>query len=226
MRALPAKAHCIPPAFLILFGIGAAWVCATEPVSVDQADELGKRSALSKDDRKPEQKKFKFTVAGEKWDVVFRWLKEETGKPVIAELKPPGICEILVPEGASYTLPQTIDLINQALIVQKHRLIQRENAFTLVPADEKIEEMAVQVDLKDLDEYGQTEVVRVMLRVKGVDVEDLLPTVQRMLSEFGDVITLRRCNRLVLTDTVATIKLIERALSEIPGDRSDMHFSK
>ncbi|MBI1918167.1 MAG: hypothetical protein HYS12_26040, partial [Planctomycetes bacterium] len=216
MRSLAARPLGIMLAVLILLGVGAVWVGAARPV---KADQPGKPFADGKGDKKPDQKKFKFTVAGEKWDAVFRWLKEETGKPVIAQIKPTGTCSVLIPEKAEYTLPETIDLINQALIDQKYILVQRENSFALVPADEKIDAILVMPEeLKNLDKHGNTEVVRVTLPVKGINVEDIQADIQRMLSKFGDVVVFPRVNQLVITDTVATIRLVERSLREMAGE--------
>src|SRR5262249_44476753 len=217
MRSLPATPCCVRRAVLVLLGIGVAWVCAAEPIRVARADEPGKsgKESAKPGDKKPDEKKFKFTVAKAEWDKVFNWLKEETGKPVISKDRVTGTCQVLVPEGATYTLPQTIDLINQALLDQKYILIQRKHAFVLVPADEKIDPVLLEsVDLKDLDKHGETEVVKVLLDVKGLAVEDIQAEVQKMLSKFGDVYALPRVNKFVLTDTVASIRQIEKTLRE------------
>src|SRR6185369_8422088 len=94
-----------------------------------------------------------------------------------------------------------------------------KNTFTLVAADEKVDSVNVEaIDLKDLDLHGETEVVRVSVPVKGVDVDDIQATVQRMMSKFGDVYTLPKFNQLVLTDTVATIRMIEKILRDTEGN--------
>src|SRR5262249_3621018 len=134
MRSLAARPLGITLAVLILLGVGTVWVGAARPVKAVQPE----KPPVKKDDKKPDLKKFKFTVAGARWDEVFRWLLQESNKPVVTEYKPTGTCSVLVPEKAEYTLPQTIDLINQALIGQKYILIQRKNTFTLVPADKKV----------------------------------------------------------------------------------------
>src|SRR5439155_6748551 len=70
------------------------------------------------------------------------------------------------------------------------------------------------IDLKDLDAHGETEVVRVVVKVTGVDVDDIRDTVQRMMSKFGDVYTLPKYNQLVLTDTVATVRMVDKMLRQ------------
>src|SRR5438045_3018503 len=105
MRVLPARWARVTPAVLILLGVGAAGARAGEPVQAGRDRQPGRPAA------RPEQKKIKFSVRGEPWPRVFDWLSRESGKPVINQYKVAGSFSIHVPEGASYTLPETIDLI-------------------------------------------------------------------------------------------------------------------
>src|SRR4051812_35164450 len=94
MRTLQARPQRIA-AVLILLGVGAVWARAGQPARVALAGPLDKPGADGKDDKpgkepaksddRASQKKYKFTVQGEKWDKVFEWLAKETGKSIITK---------------------------------------------------------------------------------------------------------------------------------------------
>src|SRR5262249_46686195 len=125
-------------------GAGALCGGAVDSAGAARADErdkpadMGKAGQPAKAPPKADMKKIKFNARGEPWPKVFDWLAKETGKPVITNYKVTGSFTVHVPEGAAYSLPDTVDLINEALIDQKYILIQRDRSFTLVPADEKV----------------------------------------------------------------------------------------
>src|SRR5215471_17315978 len=216
MRALPVRPLC---SAVLILGIGTTWGLAVEHTTTGGADEPGKKEQPAKQPAKPEkpdkpekpaQKKIVFQAAGLPWKDVFQWLAKETGKPIISSAyKPTGSFTIDVPKGAAYTLPETIDLVNEALIDQKYILIQKERSFTLVPADEKVPaELVPQIDVKDLDKRGETEIVRTTLELRSLDAEVMQEQVKRMMGKFSEVAAIPAANQLVLTDTVGSIKRV------------------
>jgi hypothetical protein len=69
---------------------------------------------------------------------VLEWLADQTGLPFVGSI-PPGTFTFIPPRREEkFTVPQIIDLLNEALAPQKCLLIRRERSFALVPADEKI----------------------------------------------------------------------------------------
>src|SRR5439155_24393724 len=126
-----------------------------------------------------------------------------------------GSMTIHVPENAAYTLPETIDLLNEALLDQNYILIQRERTFTLVPADQKVRPELVQdVTVEELANRGKTEIVRITVRLKSLVAEDVQGQVKRMLSPFGEVVGFPTSNALVLTDTVAALQQVLKTIRE------------
>jgi len=209
MRTLRAGPRRVVPAALILLGIGAVLARAQDGKK-DKPGDRGKPPAA-----KPGEKMFKFEAAGEPWPRVFEWLAKETGKPVFTPLKVTGTFSVQVPKDASYSLPDTIDLINEALIEHKYILIQRRKSFGLMVADEKIDPVNVEhVELADLPKHGQTEVVEVDIPVVGQSVEDAKDEIQGMLSKFGSVNPVRFANKLRIIDSVRTIQRVSKLLKE------------
>src|SRR5262249_51371329 len=72
------------------------------------------------------------------------------------------------------------------------------------------------VAAEDLPKFGRTEVVKVNVRLKGAEAEEVAQTLQRTMSSFGSAIAIPPVNQLVLVDKVSsmqellkTIKLME-----------------
>src|SRR2546421_552355 len=115
------------------------------------------------------------------WGNVFEWLTDQTGLPVVTNHKPTGSFDFYSPK-VKYTLPQVLDLMNEALLIQKYILIRREASFVLVPADEKIDPILVpRIGLDDLDQRGKTEIVSVILPLQTMNVEDTAPEIKKLM---------------------------------------------
>jgi type II secretion system protein D len=199
--------------------------------------ELDKQSGAGKDDKEPakngqpEKKaepKSKYTeklytleFRGKPWSSVFEWLADKSGLPFISNIQPPtGTFTFISPAGKKYSLPEVIDIVNEGLQQHKFILIRRETTLTLLPADEKVPaELVPPVELKELDERGNTEFVRLTypLAKTGLLAEETAPEVKKMLGPFGDVVPMVIANQLVLTDTVKNLRYIIKVLDSI-GD--------
>ena len=157
-----------------------------------------------------------FNSGAESWSAVFQRLGRQTGKPVISPYKLPGTFAVRPPAKASYTLPEAIDCINEALIDQKYILIQRLRSFTLVPTDEKIDPSLVpQIEIKNLPQYGETEIVRLAVPLKGLNADEMQEQVKRMMGKFSEVAAIPAANQLVLTDTVGSLKRVLQFLQPV-----------
>src|SRR5262249_13313603 len=75
-----------------------------------KADEKDKKT-----EEKKEEKKVKFNMIDKPWREVFKWLTEETGKPVIFVNAPTGTFSFVGPANREYTIPEVIDIINEGL---------------------------------------------------------------------------------------------------------------
>src|SRR5262249_50322684 len=136
---------------------------------------------------------------------------DQSGIPVNTILKPTGSMTFIPPKAdtSRYTIPEVIDILNEALLNQKFLLIRRETCFTIVAADEKIDPSFVpRLLVEDLDKRGNTEVVSVVMKLSTLVAEDFAPEVRKMMGPFGEVVALTRSNQLVLQDTAGNIKRI------------------
>ncbi len=167
--------------------------------------------------RKAPAKTLSFEMREKPWSVVLEWLSDKAGLPVITSHKPAGNFTFIAPPGdQQYTIPQVIDIINDALQAQKLILINRKTSLTIVPADGKIDRALLpQIPVEDLDAHGNTELVTLVLPLTSLVAEEVAPEVKKLMGPFGEAVPLARANQLVLQDTVGNLKLIYKTLKNI-----------
>lgn len=197
------------------------------PVSLTLlASLLGGSTALAEPDPAPpaqtagetasKPKTISFEMRDKPWSAVLEWLSDQTGLPVITTAKPTGTFTFIEPKKKDYTIPEVIDILNEALLGQKFVIIRRERSFTIVPADEKIPpDYLPRIRVEDLDTHGNTEVAQVVLPLNSLVAEDLVSEVKKMMGPFGEAVAMAKANQLILTDTVGNLKRIYKTIKDI-----------
>jgi len=190
------------------------------------------KKADEKKDEKPKEKTYKFSMDGKPWRAVFTWLSEETGKPVLSVHTPTGSMSFVGPANKEYTMPEIIDIINEALLsgnqTQKFYLVNRERTFTLIPADEKLDPVVLPtVRPDDLEKHGKTEMVRLIMPLRVLVADDMADKVKRLLGPFGESVamTATGVNQLILMDTVGNLKSIRDLIRTIEDDQTGSNDS-
>ena len=182
---------------------------------VQVAELPAEQAATDRPGDKP-AKTFSFEMRNKPWKAVFEWLSNQTGQPVVANSLPTGTFTFISPQGKAYTIPEIIDVLNEALAAQKFLLLRREQSVLLVPADEKIDPTLVpRVPLPLLKTRGQTELVSVVVPLRTVAAEDLEPDVKKMLGPHGSVVALKRANQLIIQDTVGNLRRIGQMIEQV-----------
>jgi hypothetical protein len=79
-------------------------------------------------------KRFTFELRGTSWNKVLEWLADQSGLAVSTDLKPTGTLTFITPATRKdgYTLPEIIDLLNEALASQNYLLIRRSQSFAVI----------------------------------------------------------------------------------------------
>jgi type II secretory pathway component GspD/PulD (secretin) len=192
-----------------------------------QADE--KKPEPKKKEEKAEEKspekRVAFNMSEKPWGSVLSWLADQTGKSIITQIKPTGSFTFISPKGKLYTIPEVIDIINEALLsgsaTQKYYLINGERTFTMVPADEKIDPALVpRITVEQMKEHGKTELVSIILKLRTQVPADIAPEVKKMMGPFGEVVAMEKAQQLILTDTVSNLRRIVKTLTDIDKDES------
>ncbi len=161
---------------------------------------------------------YKFDKAS--WDSVFTWFAKVSGLQLITTDKPTGTVTLAI---ENKTIPEVIDLINEALTGEKYVLVRREQSFGLYPAGEKIPvEYIRRIPADQLPKQGQTEVVQTVLPLRTVAAEDIVPQIKqgKLLTNFGEVAAFGPSS-LIVTDKVANIRNIVQAIKDIEDEKGD-----
>jgi hypothetical protein len=164
-------------------------------------------------------KAFSFEFRNKPWKAVLEWLSDQTGLPFIGH-SPTGTFTFQGLPGQSYTVPQIIDILNEALQEQKSLLIRRPNSLTVVPADETIDPaLATRVRPQELEQYGKTERLAMTLPLQEVQAEAVAGDVRKLLGPFGAVQVLKAANRLEVQDTAENLRRVYQLIQELEKPR-------
>src|SRR5206468_1120370 len=68
---------------------------------------------------------------------------------------------------------------------------------------------------EQLEGRGNTELASVVIPLKTLVAEDLLPEVKKMMGPFHNAVALGKANQLVLQDTVGNLKRVYKTLKDI-----------
>jgi type II secretory pathway component GspD/PulD (secretin) len=181
-----------------------------QPPKGPGGDPKGKTFGPAPDPKVLAEKRVKFEMRNEPWSKVLEWLSDQTGLAFSGVYPPPtGSYTFIAPGGQKFTIPEVIDYINRGLLERKYILIRRERQFSLVPADEKINpDWVPLISQKDLDKYGQTEVVRMLVQLKEEVAEELAPQIKKMMGPLAEAVAIPGPNRIALQDTAGNLRAI------------------
>lgn len=220
---------------LVLLGalvLGVNWALAQQPPDSTgkpvTPDKAPGQTTDGKSVAQPESRTTSPTRTGEKtiafemrdkpWVSVLEWLSDQAGIPVMTVDRPTGTFTFIAPKNAprEYTIPQIIDILNEALVNQKFIIIRRSNSFTIVAADNPIDRAILpRLTPEELDQHGATELANVPITLKTLVAEDVAPEVKKMMGPFGEVVSLSGANQLLMTDTVGNLKRILKTIKQI-----------
>jgi type II secretory pathway component GspD/PulD (secretin) len=170
----------------------------------------------TKEPAAPAAKPLTFEVRQKSWEAVLEWLTEQTGLPVVGNSRPAGSFTFISPKGKTYTLPEIIDLLNDALESRQFILLRRERSYLLVPSDEKIDPAIVpRVPVGQLAQRGATELVSVVVPLTTAQANEIAPDIKKLMGRFGEVVVVSRANQLILQDTAGNLRRIMQTINDI-----------
>ncbi|MBI3410657.1 MAG: hypothetical protein HY040_20160 [Planctomycetes bacterium] len=159
-----------------------------------------------------------FEMRDKPWANVIEWLSEHTGLPWTGARAPTGTFNFIAPPGKKYTMGEVIDLINANLLASKnpHIIIRTPTTLTLVPADEDIKpELVPRIKREELDKYGKSEIVSVVVSPTAFNVDDYAVEFKKMMGPFAKVVPLVQTNKLVMQDTAGNVRRILKVIDDI-----------
>src|SRR5262249_255947 len=116
-------------------------------------------------------------------------------------------------------LPEVLDILNEALLLQKFLIIRREASLTVLPADERIDpSLLPRIRPDELKSRGKTEIVSTVYQLNTLLVDDIVSEVNRMKSPFGEISGVRKANQLLMQDTVGSLQRIIKTLEDMEAN--------
>jgi hypothetical protein len=163
------------------------------------------------------EKTFAFEMRDKPWKQVIEWFVDQSGLAFVGSRTPTGTFSFVGPPNKRYSLPEIIDILNEALLSQRqpYLLLRGERSFRLIPADEKVDPSLVpRVSLEDLDKRGNTELVSVKMVLKTLKARDLKAELKKICGPFGEVEADEKAISLTVQDTAGNVKRIIKAVRE------------
>jgi type II secretory pathway component GspD/PulD (secretin) len=204
---------------IAVFGVGAA--------GAQQGGEAGKEGSTPA--------KFTFFFKSARWSDVLEWLSDITGKGVVTPYPRLGTFTFIPPKLApdsrefkKYTVAEIIDVLNEALLAQKHMIVRRPQTLGVYPIDEPLDPSLFRtVSLQELTspELAKTEMVRFVYSLKWLIAEDFAGSVKKMMGPFGQVMPIEEANKLILIDSVVNLRTVVQTIKEIEDQPQPRQWS-
>lgn len=178
------------------------------------------------------QKTFAFEMRDQPWDKVLEWLGNNTGVPVVSPYKPQNTLNFFgTVKKSQYTIPEIIDLLNDALLsqtTQKLLIVRRPTSILVVLADDPQAidaSLLPQLTIDELDvdkpiaeqRHGRTELARVLFPLKSLSPADAQTDLKNYMSPFGKVTPVTRGNKVLVQDMVGNLRRVKTFLDEVDG---------
>ena len=164
-----------------------------------------------------EAREISFNFSETPWEEIARWLAEIGKKSLLVEAKPSGTFTYF--DNRKYTFNEALDVINSVLLTKGHILLVRNNFLILADLKEGIPPHLVErADVKDLPKRGRTELVKVLLTLKGLVSDEAKKEFESMSSPYGKIISLPSTNQLLIVDTAQNVQQIVGLIEELEGD--------
>src|SRR5262245_17078645 len=200
MKTIPCTVRCI--------GIALSAVMSTAAV-------MAQNGGKDEPPKGNKEKLVQFQMANQKWDKVIQFLQDNGD---FHYLNPSSHALPKTPftySGAKdqkLTITEVFDIINTVLMKDDLLLVRRNDKLILVKAKDAIPETWVTRIAKpdppsaDLDKYGHTDVVLVVVTPQNIAGKDYMSDVKNILSPFGRVTLLGKTNKLLIQDITDNIR--------------------
>jgi hypothetical protein len=161
----------------------------------------------------PAEKTYTISFDKTPWNDVFKWFEKESGLTYIDTDKIDGT--FTHKADRKYTLPQVIDLMNEALAQKKLIIIRRSQTFLVQPSDKRLPPELVQMITNDeLSIRGDTEVVQVILSIRSEITDDVDKEIKKRLGKHG-VATAFGADQIIIHDAAKNVRDIQAYMRSI-----------
>jgi type II secretory pathway component GspD/PulD (secretin) len=162
------------------------------------------------------EKQLRFNFRSQKWPEVLEWVAREADLSLVMETPPPGVFSYS--DSKDYTTTAAIDLLNGWLLTKGFTLVRRERMLMCLDLKSGLPEGAIpRIEPAELATRGRFEFVTVLFPLQNRLPDAVVTEVQPLLGTWGKVKPLPQTSQLMVSDTVANLRLLETVLSRIPA---------
>ncbi|MEM6366600.1 MAG: hypothetical protein AAF745_19395, partial [Planctomycetota bacterium] len=157
-----------------------------------------------------------FNFSGAAWGDVLQWFAEQADLSLQMDATPSGTVNFSDPS-KRYTVAEGLDLLNRLLLDRGWAIVRRGRLLLLVDleatnADKLISEMAELVTPDQFDERGNSDIVRAVFPLGGLEPERAREELGQIIGPWGRVSVLAGARQVIVTETVGKLKTINRVL--------------
>lgn len=181
-----------------------AGASAAEP-KTDKAEAVPTNNGAPATPAASEEQTVSFSFADADWNTVFQWIAKLTNKTLRVEATPSGKFSYF--DTRTYTIPEAIDVLNTVLLDKGFILLVRDNFMIVANLANGIPPHLVErIELKDLPKRGDTELVKVLLDLRGISATNAKSEFESLVGPFGTLVPLPSTNQLLVVDTAKNIR--------------------
>lgn len=166
-----------------------------------------------------EDLRLRFSFKGQTYDEILDWFSRMTGYPVVRETAvPAGTVDYIYP--GEYTLPEALRTLNILLQTQGVMLrVEGERLFLQKVDDMKRENVPTFVGALP-EEVTDDQIVTVLVPLLNAQAKPVAEQLKNLVAAYGSVTALEQQNALIIVETAAQVRRLQRMLGEI--DQQDV----
>jgi len=160
----------------------------------------------------PGKVRFNFRFAP--WKDVLDWFATQADLSLVLDAPPPGTFNYV--DNKSYTPAEAIDLLNGVLLTKGYTLLRRERMLMVINLEDGIPpNLVAQVSPKDLDKYGEFELVSCLFQLNKMAPEDAEAEVKKLLGPQGAAVVLPKARQIYVTETAGKLRTVRAVIEAV-----------
>ena len=168
----------------------------------------------------PGQAKLRFNFREQSWLDVLTWFARQAGLSLVVNEPPPGA--FTYSDTKSYSPTEALDLLNGVLSTRGFTLIRRERMLICADVSKGFPEGLIpQVQLEELDSYGDFELVQVAFPLGERPPQAVNDEVTPLLLPQGKATILPQSKQLLVTARAGKMRVVSAVIASIPEPRKE-----
>ena len=190
---------------------------ATSARGADVTPDEAARILLQQLDR-PTEPELRFNFSGASWQDVLTWLADEAKLSLQIDRFPAGSVSFSDPT-RTYTVSESLDLLNRLLLDRGYALIRRGRMLVLIDleaenSEDLMSELADFVRPDDLAKRGKSDIVTSVFPLGSMTPDEAKQQIPQLIAPFGKVIVLDSARQVKVTERAERLLEIRDVISQ------------